>query len=149
MQNIKIEYKAKRSDNNEWVFGYYVVTPKNEHRIYLQPFPEATSNTYFVVVPETVGQYICMKDSLGNKIYNGDVIEFDKGTIGTISWAEEKISYCIIWKYRGRKIHKSLSWLKDRKIIIVIGNRYDNIIHTIDSNNIKSQQSEIESWGGC
>ncbi len=73
-----IEFTAKRIDNGKWVCGYYVIDPLGKHRIYLQPFPEATSNTYFEVIPETVSQFTGRKLAKGNKVYEGTIAFIEK-----------------------------------------------------------------------
>lgn len=66
----EIKFKAKKVDNGEWVEGYYVKDPKGRSRIYLQPFEEASSNTYYFVIPETVCQYTGV-----HNIWEGDINE--------------------------------------------------------------------------
>lgn len=73
----EIKFGGKREDNGEWVYGYYVKDPKGQSRIYTQPFDGATSNTYFVVDPKTVGQYIGKKDDNDEEIYFGDFVRYD------------------------------------------------------------------------
>ena len=64
---------------NKWVEGFYVLDPMGRHRIYLQPFPEATSNTYYFVHPDSVGQFTGLVDCNGVKIFEGDMVTDDEG----------------------------------------------------------------------
>jgi hypothetical protein len=67
-----ILFRGQRVDNGEWVYGYFVKDPDEKFRIYLQPFDEATSNTYYVVKPETIGQYSGINDRNNKEIFEGD-----------------------------------------------------------------------------
>ena len=132
----EIKFRGKRMDNREWVYGYYVIDPKGRHRIYWQPFDEATSHTYHFVIPATVGQFTGLKDRNGKEIYEGDIVEFiywpegiNRRHIGIVSldqyrnWclkiSEEKIKE---FKYSNGRFHIDNAVLYGE----VIGNIHDN-----------------------
>jgi len=67
----EILFRGWASDLKKWFEGFYVLDPRGRHRIYLKPFPEATSNTYYFVHPDSVGQFTGFKDKSENRIYFG------------------------------------------------------------------------------
>ena len=117
----EILFKAKRIDTGDWVEGYYVKDPLSNHRIYWQPFLQATSNTFHFVDPSTVCQYTGKNDKNGVKIFEGD----------TLHMGDTNIKYTVIFQdcgfvakqYRNRSTAGIEYW---QKLIVVTGNIYDN-----------------------
>lgn len=98
-----------RVDNGEWVYGYYVVTPNGQHRIYWKPFEDATQNTYHKVKPETIGQYTGMNDMHDVKIFEHDLLETGHYVglrqvefismmfqVHTVPLIKYRIGYCVV-----------------------------------------------------
>lgn len=92
----EILFRGKRKCDGRWVEGYYVQkeNPFTEdgmpikHLIFeFAPFAED-------VDPETLSQYIGLKDSKGTKIFDGDIVLSDdlvygEGGLFQIQWNEE------------------------------------------------------------
>ena len=118
----EILFKGKRIDNGEWVKGFYLELTGVGAVI-------LSDNGYAKVIPESVGQYTGLPDKKGNKIFEGDIVEF------TDRYAHRKGRAEIVfeafkWKYSGCYYGGNpMVWLciDDKGIEYeVIGNIHDN-----------------------
>lgn len=79
--------KAKRKDNGEWVYGYYVFQRKRSG-VFGQVISELDCDRHLIidlrgnsyeVIPETVGQCTGLTDKNGRLIFTGDVLHIKTG----------------------------------------------------------------------
>lgn len=95
----EIKFRGKRIDNGEWLYGGYYHDDcygnKDNEKHYITIW-----NSFglgFIqnveVIPETIGQYIGLKDKYGEELYENDIIE-----------NEYKERWLIVWDGTGFRV---------------------------------------------
>lgn len=123
----EILFKAKRLDNNEWVYGYLVKHPSaiqigetSPWYIHVPPAHPEDNGGVYNVDPETVCQYTGLIDKNGNKIFEGDVVSYEY-TVGSDKMCHK---YEVTWEGAGFSIFFDNDGFNSKEVA-VIGNIYD------------------------
>lgn len=147
--NREILFKAKRTDNGEWVEGFYFeragmhfiidIGNTHIHTTYLKEDIFDFDLRAFMVDRKTLCQYTGLTDKNGNKIWENDVVkkhfytDYDafansEEYVGVVkfidcAWVVETVrekNKCI------RPIFEAMAYSQDVKYFEVIGNIFDN-----------------------
>lgn len=128
----EILFRGKRTDNGEWVYGYYTkaryyLNEKEMHVIFApdgEAFPRNEFSEYEEVDPETVCQFTGLYDKNGRKIFEGDIVKYGD-TIHRVVFEQRNGT-----AYFGIVISDIETWLFGNEcpanLMDVVGNIYGN-----------------------
>ena len=103
----EILFRGKRTDNGEWVNGYYVYDcAHNVHFIFKNQLvcPNCINDRRidyslcdYEIDPETLCRFTGLHDKNGNRIWENDIIKHEiSDTIGTVKWYQEDyVGWCV------------------------------------------------------
>ena len=130
----EIEFRGRRLDNGEWVYGY-LVNLHSPERLFIGGWRriggEATVRdelffSYKEVDSATVGQFINLPDKHGQKLYRGDIVRVYTyaGTdleLAEIVWRDKRLCFA------ARSIGNGIMWMLDADSVVEkVGNKWDN-----------------------
>ncbi len=124
----EIEFRGKsimEGTEGRWLYSFGIKYGDDVELLYCD---EETSDTWYYVNKETIGQYTGLKDKNGKKIFEGDIVKFrfkkDRAEcpdlIGYIEYQSTFTGFRIM-SYKGSFKIDALE-----TIIEVVGNIYDN-----------------------
>lgn len=120
-----IKFKAKRLDDNSWVFGYFYEENGNTYIIEnRQKESKLNRNLTYQVDPSTVCQFIGLVDTNGVEVYENDIVK-------SVDWEEticnveyKDYGFCLCGKhFRGGMM--PLGVTVGNCYIYVVGNKFD------------------------
>lgn len=131
-----IEFRAKRTDNGEWVYGYVARFRNVRNQVYTaiiqicdDETKECNIQDLVPVLDETICEYTGLTDKNGNKIFEDDIV-----SIGELSAV--KVCGCYVVKYNTKQARYGLFTadgaeqagfnFDTMKSYNIIGNIYDN-----------------------
>ena len=125
-----IKFRGKTHGNGKWYYGSLVYSNEINAAIYFQIGGGLVKRIDWVyVIPETIGQFTGLYDCNGNKIYEGDIVEWEKdGLMYVVKFWNgmfyASVKECNDGIFGGFPLH-ALTKHDDRKCKIA-GNIHDN-----------------------
>lgn len=147
----EIEFRAKRTDNNKWVYGHYVQGLDFENKpinssivrniTTINPVDKTIKQDIYEVDINTLGQYTGLKDKNDTKVFESDIIRmhyffenYDPSSLGAFEDEAEIIGVVKCDLIDGFYVETVddhsrcyLQWIEEpTEELEVLGNIYDN-----------------------
>lgn len=122
----EILFRGKRTDNGEWVEGYFGESRKKDICYIIKRAGGDSCSEYFIdfeVNPETVGQFTGLVDKHGDRKWEGDIFKFGDH-IYIIEWDDDDLAF---WANEPFEPDYSVALAEfSADEVEVIGNVHDN-----------------------
>ena len=120
----EIKFKAKRLDNGEWCEGYFYEENGNTYIIEnRQKESMLNRNVTYEVDPSTVCQFTGLKDSKGNEIWEGDVVDV-RGIKAEVVWNQSALAFMVLYEYQTEPI-TYLAFINRHSNVLVLHSKFD------------------------
>lgn len=128
----EIEFRGKRVDNDKWVYGYFIRALDIENTPIKNCIIENMSSVpiggggvkqdYYEIDLETLGQYPCLKDKNGTKIFEGDLIKSKYEDVYQVYYEDNVLKIEDKWGNGLKPIQRAITHFECE----IVGNIYDN-----------------------
>ncbi|EPC9931066.1 YopX family protein [Listeria monocytogenes] len=131
----EIEFRGKRIDNGEWVYGNLMQFEDSATFIFVDERKGASTLTYahfiinnmHAIDEKTIGQYTGLKDKNGKKIFEGDIV--DISVYDRLDWSSIKGKVVFLngaWLVEDVG-HFAITLQSETNEIEIIGNVHENL----------------------
>jgi uncharacterized phage protein (TIGR01671 family) len=123
----EILFRGKQTDTGEWMYGGLEYDMLDNAMICQKWI---YGHKWFLITPETFGEYSGLKDKNGNRIFDLDIVKDHFGNIGTVIYSQHFLDWRIRLYIRGDNLEVVKSWIFDwvypKMCLEIIGNIHDN-----------------------
>lgn len=125
IENIK--FKAKRLDDNSWVFGYFYEENGNTYIIEnRQKESMLNRNVTYQVDPSTVCMFTGLTDCKGNEIWEHDLLQSQETkAIYEVVWNQGNTSFSLVNTECPVLYSNTLGGMLRNRRLKVVGNKFD------------------------